>query len=186
MSNLEPLLERNRVFAQTGAHLGLPPSPKHQVFIITCMDGRVDPAHVLGAELGDAIVFRNGGGRVTHDVLREIAFVAAVSTIMSGGQPPAFEVAVIHHTSCGSAFLADEAFRGSLAQTTGHAESDLAALAVTDPFRTIADDVDTLLSSDLVPATVAVSGHVYDVDTGLVTIHRPSALEASVEMEDPR
>ena len=35
--------------------------------MITCMDGRVDPAQILGVQLGDALVLRNAGGRVTED-----------------------------------------------------------------------------------------------------------------------
>lgn len=79
MSDLKPFLERNQAFARTGAHEGLAPSPRHHVVVVTCMDGRVDPAYILGVELGDALVLRNAGGRVTQDVLQEIAFVGAVA-----------------------------------------------------------------------------------------------------------
>ena len=174
MSHLDPLLERNLDFAPTGAHVGLGPIPKHQAFVITCMDSRIDPAHILGVELGDALVFRNGGGRVTDDVLRDIAFVAAVTTMMSGGEPPTFEVAVIHHTGCGSAFLADDSFRSSLAATTGSSAASLEALAVTDPNVSVGVDVAIVRDSAIVPSTVSVSGHVYDVDTGIVTTVHPA------------
>ena len=39
--------------------------PRLGLFVITCLDPRVDPAHFLGLALGDAIVVRNFGGRVT-------------------------------------------------------------------------------------------------------------------------
>lgn len=174
MSHLDPLLSRNLDFARTGAHVGLAPVPEHLAFVVTCMDSRLDPAHILGAELGDVLVFRNGGGHVTDEVLRDIAFVAAVTTMMSGGEPPTFEVAVIHHTGCGSAFLADDAFRTSLAANTGIAGESLAALAVTDPHVTVGVDVETVLDSAIVPSTVSVSGHVYDIDTGIVTTVHPA------------
>ena len=51
MSDFQPLLDRNAEFATTGAHAGLAPVPNHQVFAVTCMDPRVDPAHVLGVGL---------------------------------------------------------------------------------------------------------------------------------------
>lgn len=173
MSNLTPLLERNKAFAQTGAHAGLTPVPKHQVFVITCMDGRVDPAHVLGVELGDALVFRNTGGRVTDEAITEIAFIATLTETMFGDDAPPFEVAVIHHTACGSGFLADEGFRRTFADRIGADERDLSALAVTDPTETVTVDVERLTSSPLLPRQWSVSGHVYDVDTGLVTTVRP-------------
>ena len=65
MSNLAPLLERNESFAQSGGHESAPMRPSHQLLVLTCVDHRVDPAFVLGLQLGDAFVFRNAGGRVT-------------------------------------------------------------------------------------------------------------------------
>ncbi len=168
MSNLDPLLERNQAFAKTEAYQGISPMPKHQVFVISCIDPRVDPAHFLGADLGDAMVLRNAGGRVNDEAINEIAFIAAVSESFFGDDAPPFEVAVIHHTSCGTAILADDTFRHGLADRIGADEAELTDTAVTDPLQTIKQDVDRLLASPLVPDRVSVSGHVYDVDTGLV------------------
>ena len=70
MSNVEPLLERNRAFAATGSHESLLPNPKQNLFVITCFDSRVDPAHILGTDLGDLVVMRNEGGRVTKESSR--------------------------------------------------------------------------------------------------------------------
>ncbi len=103
------------------------PLPKPQVIVVTCMDGRVDPAHILGVELGDALVIRNAGGRVTRDVMEEVAFVGAVTEMMAGDDAAPFEVAVIHHTACGSGFLADPNFRATLAASTGADDQTLAA-----------------------------------------------------------
>ena len=174
MSNLNPLLDRNRSFAGTGAHEGLTPIPKHQVVVVTCMDGRVDPAHILGVELGDALVIRNSGGRVTHDVLQEIAFIGAVTEMMFGDEAQPFEVAVLHHTGCGSGFLADPGFRAGLAAQTGADDQALADSAVTDPYESVQHDVDQLLRSPLLPRRASVSGHVYNLDTGLVTTAVPT------------
>lgn len=169
MSNLNPLLERNRTFASTGAHEGLTPIPTHQLVVVTCMDGRVDPAHILGVKLGDALVIRNAGGRVTQDVLHEVAFVGAATEMMFGAEAPPFEVAVLHHTGCGSGLLADPTFRTSFVERTGAADAALAASAVTDPFESVTHDVALLVESPIVPAAASVSGHVYDVDTGVIT-----------------
>ncbi len=166
--NFTPLLERNSSFAETGAHQGLAPIPNHQVFAVTCMDPRVDPAHVLGVGLGDAIVFRNAGGRVTDAVIREVAFVGAITETMFGAEAPTFEVAVIHHTSCGTAFLADDSFNAAFASRIGAEPEELRAEAVTDPFASVVHDVERLRSSAALPAHAVVSGHVYDLETGLV------------------
>jgi carbonic anhydrase len=170
MSNLTPFLDRNRSFAGTGTHEGLSPMPSHQLMVVTCMDGRVDPAHVLGVELGDALVIRNAGGRITDDVLAEIAFVGEVTSMMFGDDAKPFEVAVLHHTACGTGLLADPSLRRAIADRSGVGEELLAGQAVTDPFESVRNDVDLLRSWSGLPERAAVSGHVYDVDNGLVTL----------------
>jgi carbonic anhydrase len=169
MSNLSPLLERNKEFARTGAHVGLTPLPKYKVFVVTCMDARVDPAHILGVDPGDALVMRNTGGRVTADVIREVAFIGTLTETLFGDAAPPFEVAVIHHTGSGSGILADPDFRHTFAERIHADEDSLTDQAVTDPTATVQIDVDKLTSSALLPAQWTVSGHVYDVDTGLVS-----------------
>jgi len=168
MSNLLPLLERNRAFAATGAHAGLAIMSRQPVFLVTCLDPRVDPAAFLGIELGDAPVIRNAGGRVTEAVINDIAFISYLArTMIPDG--PLFEVAVVHHTGCGTGFLADAAFRSAFAARTGLDETALAAEAVVDPAATVRADVERLLSTPKVPPQIGVSGHVYDLQTGLVT-----------------
>jgi len=168
MSNLRALLERNRTFAATGAHAGLAVMPRQPVFIVTCLDPRTDPAAFLGVELGDAPVVRNAGGRVTEAVIDDVAFISyLIKTMIPGG--PLFEVAVIHHTGCATGFLADAGFRSDFAARTGLDEAALADQPVIDPEATVRADVQRLLASPKVPPQIRVSGHVYDLDTGLVT-----------------
>ena len=158
-----------------------PTSPRHwaypprQVLIVTCLDHRVDPAIVLGLQLGDAPVIRNAGGRVTQAVIDDIAYLAFLAGQLFGGQgtpDTLFEVAVVHHTQCGTGFLADPGFRRRAAEATGLPEAALEASAVTDPHTTVHADTERLLTSPSLPPKVSVSGHVYDVGTGhLTTTH---------------
>jgi carbonic anhydrase len=170
-SRMTPLLERNEQFARTyaPAPLGLPAA---QVIVITCLDHRVDPAITLGLRLGDAPVLRNAGGRVTQPVIEEIAYLAFLGQRLSGGQltdDSRFEVAVIHHTQCGTGFLADPGFRREASEATGVDEAALEASAVGDPHATVSADVERLLASPLLPPRMSVSGHMYDIETGRVT-----------------
>ena len=80
-----------------------------------------------------------------------------------------FEVAVVHHTQCGTGFLADPGFRHQAAEATGLPEAALEASAVADPHTTVKADVERLLTSPLLSPKVSVSGHVYDIATGRVT-----------------
>lgn len=170
-SKMAPLLERNETFARTytPAPLGL---PRAQVIVITCLDHRVDPAITLGLELGDSPVLRNAGGRVTQPVIEEIAFLAFLAQKLAGGQltdDQRVEVAVIHHTQCGTGFLADPDFRREACEATGVDEAALEASAVADPNATVAADVERLLASPLLPPGMYFSGHVYEIETGRVT-----------------
>jgi carbonic anhydrase len=166
-ANIAPALERNRVFAAAGGHEGAVVLPTLRLFVITCLDPRVDPAHFLGLKLSDAMVVRNVGGRVTEEVIDDVAFIGqlAENALPDG---PLFEVAVIHHTQCGSGALADDTFRRRYAERIGADESSLRQRAVLDPRLTVTRDVERLRSAPAISPRVAVSGHVYDVLTGLV------------------
>jgi carbonic anhydrase len=171
--NFGTALERNRAFAAAGGHAGAVVFPHLRLFVVTCLDPRVDPAHVLGLGLGDAMVVRNVGGRVTPEVINDIAFIGQIAeNVLPDG--PLFEVAVIHHTQCGAGALADDAFRRGYADRIGADQSSLLERAVIDPAATVTRDVERLRSAGAISPRVNVSGHVYDVVTGRVqTVDRP-------------
>lgn len=168
MSHTDVLLARNHSFAAAGAHVRVPLVPRQSLFVITCLDPRTDPAGFLGLQPGDAMVIRNAGGRVTPRVIDDLAFISYLTERMISGDGPLFEIAVVHHTQCGTGFLADPAFRRGFAARTGRDEQALAAEAVTDPVATVAADVQLLLTAARLSPRLTVSGHVYDLATGLV------------------
>ena len=171
---LQAALVRNRAFAAAGGHEGAVVFPTLRLFVLTCLDPRVDPAHFLGLRLGDAMVVRNVGGRVTPEVIDDVAFIGqlAESVLRDGAL---FEVAVIHHNQCGSGALADEGFRHSYAQRIGAQERGLLERAVLDPTATVRYDVELLRSAPAISGRFVVSGHVYDVTTGLAQTILPAA-----------
>ena len=96
MTKLSALLDRNEQFSRTYTPrtLGI---PTEQVVIVTCLDHRVDPAVVLGLQLGDAPVIRNVGGRVTQAVIDDIAYLAFLAERLfgeKGNTATLFEVAI--------------------------------------------------------------------------------------------
>jgi carbonic anhydrase len=187
MTRMSPLLDRNERFAAgyRPVALGLPAA---QLVVVACLDHRVDPAIVLGLRLADAPVIRNAGGRVTPAVVDDIAFLAFLAEQLFGRDgelESLFEVAVLHHTQCGTGFLADDGFRRQAAEATGLAEAALAASAVADPHATVEADVRRLLASPLLPPKVSGSGHVYDVETGRVTTTVPARFSQNAEFPGP-
>ena len=166
-NNLETALGRNRAFAAAGGHQGAVVFPTLRLFVIACLDPRVDPAHILGLGLSDAVILRNVGGRVTPEVINDVAFIGQITeSVLRDG--PLFEVAVIHHTQCGTGALADDSFRRRYAERIGAEEESLREHAVLDPAATVTVDVQRLRAAPQIPSRVAVSGHVYDVQSGLV------------------
>ena len=184
-ATIEAAIERNRAFAAAGDHKNAVVFPNLRLFVITCLDPRVDPAHVLGLKLSDAIVVRNVGGRITPDVINDVAFIGQVAeNVLPDG--PLFEVAIIHHTQCGAGALADATFRRTYAQRIGADESELRDRAVLDPAATVTSDVRRLRAAPSIPSRVTVSGHVYDVVTGLVqTILAAGAQAPALKPQPP-
>jgi len=183
--NVEAALERNRAFAAAGGHQGAVVFPNLSLFVITCLDPRTDPAHFLGLGLSDAIVVRNVGGRVTPEVINDVAFIGQLAeNFLPDG--PLFEVAVIHHTQCGAGAFADDTFRHRYAQRIGAEESTLREHAVLDPTATVTRDVERLHSAPAISPRVTVSGHVYDVVTGLVQTVIPACSSADRTVEQPQ
>jgi carbonic anhydrase len=178
MSNLDSMLERNKVFAAQQETAGtLLPSlaetaPLVKAMIIGCADMRVDPALLLGLEPGEALVLRNIGGRIVPGLLAQMGMLGRIGAVMgqklaSGGE---FHLVVLHHTDCGITRLT-----AMLAQFFAVGEEQLAAKAVSDPRAAVVVDVALLRGVPTLPAGWLVSGLVYDVATGLVEVVVPPA-----------
>ncbi|HEY0934336.1 MAG TPA: carbonic anhydrase [Trebonia sp.] len=182
MPAFDEFIRRNQEFASTGDLSRLTAMPDNRVFVVTCLDPRVEPAGFLGIRTGDAIVLRNPGGRITDAVTTDIALISYMGEFM-GVEGPPMEIAVVHHTGCGMGFLADERFRSGFAARSGIPDAELAGRAVTDPSATVRQDVARLLSSPLITRRVVVSGHVLDLGSGLVTTVAPAAAPATAASE---
>jgi carbonic anhydrase len=177
LTGIESALARNRAFAAAGSQEGASLFPSLGLLVVTCLDPRVDPAQVLGLELGDALVIRNNGGRITPQVINDLAYVSQLAET-ARPEGDLFEVAVIQHTQCGSARLADDAFRHQYAERIGADESSLRDYAILDPAATVARDLELLRSADSISLRISFSGHVYDIATGLVETVAPVQRES--------
>jgi len=127
------------------------------------MDARIDPAQAFGIALGDAHVVRNAGASA-REGLRSVV----ISQQLLGTR----EVLVVKHTGCGMLTFSNEDARGIVAKNLGPAAAaELAALdflPFPDLEQAVRDDVAFLTKSAAVPADVAISGWVYEVETGKV------------------
>lgn len=167
----DTLITRNA--AEAAEHLtpGLRMMPSLRTIMIGCVDPRVDPTLVLRTAPGEVAAVRNVGGRVTPDVLDELAMLRKVSQAAGGDLGVGWELIVLHHTDCGITRLHDQP--ELLASFFHIPEEALGAKAMDDPVRAVAVDVDAIRNDPRIPG-VQVSGLVYDVATGRVaTIVEP-------------
>ena len=178
MSDLQTLLERNQQFASEYEG-GLIISPKFSTFILTCVDARIDPAHFLGLELGDAVVFRNAGGRVTDDLELDLGVLWMLVSRMSGENFRGFSLAIVQHTDCGLERLANPELAAALSKRLGVKQAQIDGLANTEHAQRIREDIERLRKSPLVPKELVVSGHIYSVEDGTIDeVVAPAALES--------
>ena len=181
-ADLTTLLDRNRNFAKQFAAGDLKISPRMSTILLTCLDARVDPAHLFGLELGDAVVIRNAGGRITPAVMRDLGILGVLAAAVSppGTSPMKPELVVIHHTDCGMSRLANPAIQGQVAERLGLSVDEVSAMAISDPTTSVEDDIERLRQTPGTPDQLVVSGFVYDVSNGTINqIVPPAPLRAS-------
>ncbi len=165
MSDLQTLLERNQQFAGE-YESGLTILPKFFTIILTCVDARIDPAHFLGLELGDALVFRNAGGRVTDDLELDLGVLWMLGAGVGGENFPGLSLAVVQHTDCGLERLAKPELAAALTKRLGLEQAQIDGLVNTDHAQRIREDIERLRKSPLVPKGLIVSGYIYRVEDG--------------------
>ncbi|GAA3580425.1 carbonic anhydrase [Kribbella ginsengisoli] len=173
MTDSHDLTVRNAEFAAERFTPGMTLSPSGNLTVVGCVDPRVDPAYVLGIELGEAAVIRNVGGRITPATLRTMAMLAKVGEANAAGRRPGeWNLVVLHHTDCGMTDLAP--FPALLAEYFEIPAHDLDTKSVSDPFGSVQVDVEVIKKA-LRDSGFLVSGLVYDVATGLIeTVVPPS------------
>jgi carbonic anhydrase len=155
----DDLLARNAAFVATHTPEQLAGPPRLQLAVVTCMDARIDVAGALGVRPGEAHVIRNAGGLVTDDVLR--------SLVLSQRLLGTVEVMVIQHTGCGVHGLEDAELARQLTEETG-APPPFAFGGFTDLEASVRSSLDRIRSCPWLPATGAVRGFVYEIDTARV------------------
>lgn len=158
MAIVDQFVEANTAFAAGFDHGDLPLAPSKRFVVLTCIDGRLDPAKFLGLQMGEAHVIRNAGGRASDDALRSLI----ISSRLLGTR----EYAVIHHSECGMLTFTNEDLRSKLQADTGRDTSHMDFLPFSDVDDSVREDVRRIRENPFIPPDVEVSGWVYDVKTG--------------------
>ncbi len=181
-ADLTTLLDRNRSFAEQFAAGDLKILPRMSTILLTCVDARVDPALLFELGLGDAVVIRNAGGRITPAVIGDLAILGVLAAAASqpGTSPMQPELVIIHHTDCGMSRLSNPAIQGQVANRLGLSVDEVSAMAISDPATSVQDDIERLRQTPGTPDELVVSGFVYDVSNGTINqVVPPAPLRAA-------
>ena len=139
MTTLDTLLERNQDFASRPFPKDLPLLPTLRAMLIGCVDPRVDPALLLGLGLGEAVVIRNVGGRITPATLQTVGMLNRIAQVGGGNPAGEFHLIVLQHTHCGITRLDQDP--DMLANYFGTGQEGVKAKAVDSPHAAVAVDV---------------------------------------------
>ncbi|MFT4010814.1 MAG: carbonic anhydrase [Nocardioidaceae bacterium] len=160
MGDFDDILRANRAYAERFELAGFDGVAHAGVAVVTCMDSRIDPLHMLGLEPGDAKIFRNPGGRVTNAALEALV----LGTHLLGVN----RILVVPHTQCAMSKYSEEELRRLISEKAGTDASWQAFSVVHDQADALREDVARVRSHPLIPDSVPVGGFLYDVDTGLI------------------
>ncbi|MEY2452866.1 MAG: carbonic anhydrase [Acidimicrobiaceae bacterium] len=150
MTQIDALLEANKDHAAARVTVESNRPGRH-LAVVTCMDARIDVFATLGLHLGEALVIRNAGGRVTDDVLRSLALACHVLGVDT--------VVVMQHTNCGLAGVTD----AELQALTG---ADLGFFPIDDHAAVLREDIEVLAAQKYLEPLKLIAGFVYDVESG--------------------
>jgi carbonic anhydrase len=160
VSATDDLLANNEEYVRVFGAGDKAKAPAKKVAVLACMDARLDPARILGLEIGDAHVIRNAGGVVTDDAIRSLA----ISQHLLGTG----EIVLIQHTDCGMAQATDEEITALLATHAG-LWPPFKPLTFSNLERNLRESIKALKESPFLLKRDQVSGFVYDVKTGGLT-----------------
>jgi len=182
MSIQSELIERNQRFACTFDRGDLQILPTLRTVMVACGDARVDPAHIFGLDLGEAVILRNNGGRVTRAIIEEIAALAVLVNKATQGQEDGFNVVLLQHTQCGAQRLANPELQTLLKKKLG---IDVSDYAITNQEADLIGDIGRLSAAPEIPDTLSVSALLYDVADGSVREIAPSKTVAEWRVDLP-
>lgn len=159
-ADFDDLLAANRAFAADFGLSGFDGIAHAGVAIVTCMDSRIDPLGIVGLQPGDAKIFRNPGGRVTEAAMEALVLGVHLLNVQ--------RILVIPHTRCAMASNSEETLRERVSESADTDASWMRFHVVEDQRQALREDLNRVVSHPLIPASIAVGGFLYDVDSGLL------------------
>jgi carbonic anhydrase len=161
MENFADLIGANQEYSNTFKSRGLSGEAKKGLAIVTCMDSRIDPLHIVGMEAGDAKILRNAGARVTEDVLRTLVLATHLLSVT--------RILVMPHTDCKMASGEEHEIHAAILEKSGIDTRGIEIRTVKDQMKALVTDIQRIESYPLLAKNVKVMGAVFNVETGKLT-----------------
>lgn len=158
MENFADLLASNKAYASAFKSSGLSGEALKGLAIVTCMDSRIDPLHIVGMKAGDAKILRNAGARVTEDVLRTLV----LATHLLGVN----RILVMPHTDCRMASGEEHEIHAAILEKSGIDTRGIEIRTVKDQMKALVIDVQRIESYPLLAKNIKVMGAIFSVETG--------------------
>jgi carbonic anhydrase len=159
-SAFEDVLAANRAYADDFSLQGFDGVARAGIAIVTCMDSRIEPLHMVGLKAGDAKIFRNPGGRVTEQALEALVLATHLLNVS--------RILVVPHTRCAMARFSEDELHEKIGGSAGMDASWQRFRVVEDQRHALLEDLAKVRSHPLIKKGTVVGGFVYDVDTGLL------------------
>ena len=151
----------NDEYIKTFKYSGLTGVAQKGLAIVTCMDSRIDPLHIVGMEAGDAKILRNAGARVTDDVLRTLVLATHLLGVT--------RVLVMPHTDCRMASGEEHEIHAAILEKSGIDTRGIEIRTVKDQMKALITDIQRIESYPLLAKNVKVMGAVFSVESGTLT-----------------
>jgi carbonic anhydrase len=152
------LLAANERYADEHELSGFDGIARAGVAIVTCMDSRIEPLHMVGLTHGDAKIFRNPGGRITDAALEALVLGVHLLNVS--------RVLVIPHTRCAMTTYSENELRDKITELSGQDAWWQHFNVVPDQHAALVEDVHRVTSHPLIQGRAQVGGFLYDVDSG--------------------
>ncbi len=163
VDSFRDLVDGNATYSSAFPNAELSAIPRKHLAVVTCMDCRIDPLAIFGFNVGDIHVMRNAGARITPDMIR--------SLIKSVNQLEVDRIAIMHHNDCGAAKIDLPGLRAKVLAATGSDPEELEFHLIGDQIAALEADIEAVRSCPYLPVGTAVAGFIYDVATGIATLH---------------
>ncbi|MDD1778858.1 MAG: carbonic anhydrase [Candidatus Helarchaeota archaeon] len=171
MTALDELLAGNQTFQTTytkyAEKTAAQTEPLKKIAVLSCIDARVNPIRIFHLNIGDLIILRNAGNRISEDVVRSLIVAIAAGIT---------EIVVLGHSDCKMTKITREKVNDAI-QKLGGTVDPITSFRFNEWLGTfsneelnVGEQVARLRAYSSIPPQLIIHGLLYDVGTGSLKV----------------